>query len=97
LHGLGHPHTLKALYDVAHVILKQGKSEEAEVSLRRVFEGLHEIVGPSHIYLFSVTGDLGIAMLQQHRLEEAEQLLKRAFEGWEKIVAPRVSINCATL
>ena len=78
-----------ALNNVAHLMLKQGKLEEAEPPLHEALEARREVHGPRHPDTLGSMINLAVLLMKQGKLAEAETMIREALEGFREVHGPR--------
>lgn len=77
--------TLRALYILATVLLRGGKLQEGEVTLRRSLAGTERLVGKDHERTFDIGYGLGTVLVVQGKNEEALGFYQKAYDGRVKL------------
>lgn len=79
--GERHPATLVPLHNVAAVLEKEGRAQEAEVIYRQVVELADEVMPAEHWSRAAFHGTLGNCLITLEQYEEAERHLLVAYNG----------------
>jgi tetratricopeptide (TPR) repeat protein len=82
--GANHPDTLTSISNLASVLRRQGRYEEAESMNRRALKGYEKELGANHPDTLTSVGNLALVLQRQGRYEKAESMNRRALEGREK-------------
>ena len=77
--GTNDPHEASPLNGLAHLFLKQGKTEQAESLYQQALRIQEEALGEHHPELAQTLHDLALFQLQQGKLSEAILFAERAF------------------
>ena len=64
--GRKHSDTLNTVNNLASLLKKQNKLDEAESLFRRALEGLEETLGPNHHDILNTKGNLGHCLMLQN-------------------------------
>ncbi|OAF60699.1 hypothetical protein VC83_03636 [Pseudogymnoascus destructans] len=79
-----HPDMLTSVSNLASVLQRQGRYEEAESMNRRALEGRERELGVTHPDTLTSVSNLALVLQSQGRYEEAESMNRRALEGRER-------------
>ena len=82
--GAHHPDTLIFAYNLAALLMGQGKLAEAEPLFRRALKGREQQLGAQHPSTLKSVSNLATLLQAQGKLAEAEPLCRRALEGRER-------------
>lgn len=81
--GLEYPSTLRTLNNLAGVLRKQGKYEQAEEMYRQTFELQKRVLGLQHPKTLASMNDLAIMLSEQGKDEQAVQMHQQVLAGRE--------------
>ncbi|EUC42438.1 hypothetical protein COCMIDRAFT_39494 [Bipolaris oryzae ATCC 44560] len=85
VHGRENKRTMFHVNNLAIILGRLGKSEEAEDMHRKVLQGRKKMFGCEDSGTLSSISNLAEVLLKQGKLEEAEDMQRRALQGREKI------------
>ncbi len=83
-----HPETVTALYNLGHVLNRQGRLDEAEPLFRESVEGRRQSFGVEHPSTLYATSSLAALLRARGRLDEAEALLRPCLEAQRRVLGP---------
>ena len=86
--GDKHGHTLASAYNLGFSLLREKKSEEAEVILRQLAEMSRAELGPLHSQTTCAENTLSRALSNQGKLDEAVSILRHALDSELKTYGP---------
>ncbi|KFZ18653.1 hypothetical protein V501_01091 [Pseudogymnoascus sp. VKM F-4519 (FW-2642)] len=79
-----HPDTLTSVSNLAVVLERRGRYEEAESMNRRALEGKERELGVNHLDTLTSVSNLALVLESQGKYEEAESMNRRVLIGYER-------------
>jgi tetratricopeptide (TPR) repeat protein len=80
--GPEHPSTLTSMNNLANVLNRQGKYEEAEAMNRQTLARYEKVLGPEHLNTLTSVHCLAHLLAKQRRIDESLRLYRRASAGY---------------
>ena len=86
--GPNHQNTIGTVNNLANVLNKQGRLEEAQKLYERVLSGQERVLGLNHEHTLNTVNNLATILFEQGRLEEAKKQFERTLSGYAQILGP---------
>jgi tetratricopeptide (TPR) repeat protein len=87
-YGHDHPSTLTTRDNMAGVLSKQGKYEEALRAYQEVFDKRKDLLGPEHPDTLTTRHNMAVVLSKQGKYEEALQAYQEIFDIWKRELGP---------